>query len=115
MKHYGSVESLLTRLKPAQPVYCIYPHVYRSAAARFVDGFPGRVLYAVKACSEPAVIKPLVESGVRHFDCASLAEVKMVKSVGEDLNCYLMVPVLMRGEARAAQTDLKPLLNSRGD
>ena len=105
MKHYSSVESLLNAVKPAQPVYCIYPHIYQQTARSFVHGFPGRVLYAVKACSEPAVINILIESGVRHFDCASLTEIEIVKSVSEDVSCYFMVPVLMRGEARAAQEE----------
>jgi ornithine decarboxylase len=103
MEHYPSVESLLDQLNPSQPVYCIYPHVYARTASGFVSGFPGRVLYAVKACAEPAVIKILVESGVRHFDCASLAEIEIVKSVSADVDCYFMVPVLMRGEAQIAQ------------
>ena len=105
MEHYTSVDSLLDRLKPAQPVYCIYPHVYRRSAASFVAGFPGRVLYAVKACSEPAVVKILIEAGVHHFDCASLVEIEAVKSIDPDVDCYFMVPVLMRGEARAAQNE----------
>jgi len=103
MEHYNSVESLLGQLAPAQPVYCIYPHVYRNTATDFVSGFPGRVLYAVKACSEPAVIELMIESGIRHFDCASLTEIETVKSVSENAHCYFMVPVLLRGEAGIAQ------------
>lgn len=105
LKHYASVESLLNALNPAKPVYCIYPHIYQQTTSRFVDGFPGRVLYAVKACSEPAVIKILIESGIRHFDCASLTEIETVKSVCEDVSCYFMVPVLIRGEAQTAQEE----------
>jgi len=103
MKRYNSVESLLSELKPAEPVYCIYPHVYRESARRFVAKFPGRVLYAVKACAHPKVIRALMKGGVRHFDCASLTEIKIVKSVNEKAKCYFMVPVWMRGEARVAQ------------
>jgi ornithine decarboxylase len=102
-EHYDRVESLLQRLNPAEPVYCIYPHVYRQAASHFVADFPGRVLYAVKACAEPAVIKILIEAGVSSFDCASLTEIEIVKSVDASVECYFMVPVLMRGEARKAQ------------
>lgn len=103
MDRYQSVENLLSELNPAEPVYCLYPHVYREAARRFVAKFPGRVLYAVKACAHPKVIRALMKGGVRHFDCASLTEIKIVKSVSEKAKCYLMVPVLLRGEARAAQ------------
>lgn len=103
LEHYDRVESLLQQLNPAAPVYCIYPHVYRHSASQFIAGFPGRVLYAVKACAEPAVIQVLIEAGVRHFDCASLIEIEIVKSVDASVECYFMVPVLMRGEARIAQ------------
>ena len=39
MEHYSSVESLLAKLKPAEPVYCIYPHVYERAPHDFITGF----------------------------------------------------------------------------
>ena len=93
----------LQELNPAEPVYCIYPHVYERAARKFIDGFPGRVLYAVKACSEPAVLKILSDAGVRHYDCASLAEIEAVSAACDDARCYFMVPVRTRGEARTAQ------------
>jgi ornithine decarboxylase len=103
LEHYSSVESLLSKLKPANPVYCIYPHVYAQAARNFISGFPGRVLYAVKACSNPAVLRILAESGIAHFDCASLVEIEAVRNVSEDACCYFMVPVRTRGEAHVAQ------------
>ena len=61
------------------------------------------MLYAVKACSEPAVLKILAEAGVRHFDCASLAEIEAASAACEDGSCYFMVPVRTRGEARTAE------------
>jgi ornithine decarboxylase len=103
LDHYDRVESLLQQLNPAEPVYCIYPHVYRQSASKFVSEFPGKVLYAVKACAEPAVIEILIEAGVRYFDCASLTEIEIVKGVDASVECYFMVPVLMRGEAQKAQ------------
>ena len=102
-ERYPSVGSMLTNLSPAEPVYCIFPHVYAETAQQFLRGFPGRVLFAVKACSEPAVIKTFAESGINHFDCASLPEVEVVKRVSPDAICYFMIPVRTRGEARAAQ------------
>jgi ornithine decarboxylase len=104
-EQYSSVEALLQELNPAEPVYCIYPHVYARAARNFIEGFPGRVLYAVKACSEPAVLKILSDAGVRHFDCASLAEIAAVSAACGDVRCYFMVPVRTRGEARTAQQE----------
>jgi ornithine decarboxylase len=84
-------------------VYCIYPHVYHETGQHFVGGFPGRVLYAVKANDNAIVIRALHEAGVNHFDCASLPEIELVKSVCADVTCYLMNPVRVEDHARLAQ------------
>ena len=77
---YPDVPAMLAAETPSRPVYCIFPHVYAETARQFAEGFPGRVLYAVKAGSEPAIIRIFVESGISHFDCASLPEIEIVRS-----------------------------------
>jgi ornithine decarboxylase len=99
---FSSVEEMLRAWQPGEPVYCIYPHVYLDTAQTFVGDFPGRVLYAVKANDEPAVVRLLHQGGVRHFDCASLPEVALVKSVCPQAHCYFMVPVSLREAAGTA-------------
>ena len=94
---------MLEHRRPAAPVYCIYPRVYRDTAREFVSGFPGRVLYAVKANAHPAIVHLLYEGGVRHFDCASVPEIEVVKSVADDVTPYFMVPVRLRSAAREAK------------
>ena len=98
-----NVAGMLRARKPVSPVYCIYPHVYRETAREFVGGFPGRVLYAVKANDHPDVIRLLYEGGVRHFDCASVPEIARVRAACADATAYFMVPVRLRGAAREAQ------------
>ncbi len=100
---FSDVESLLRTERPKHPVYCIYPHIYRETAAEFLQGFPGRVLYAVKANPNPTILKLLIDSGVRHFDCASLPEIELVDSVLPDAKKYFMTPVRIRGAAATAQ------------
>jgi ornithine decarboxylase len=102
---FADVESLLQALRPVNPVYCLFPHVYTENAARFVAGFPGRVLYAVKANDHADVIKAVHRGGVRHFDCASLPEIQKVKSYCSDSTCYFMTPVRLRDAARVAYED----------
>ena len=104
-QHYESAEALLRARQPDRPVYCIYPNVYRDAARHFVTGFPGRVLYAVKANNHPLVISTLHSAGIEHFDCASTQEVELVKSICPDATCYLMNPVRLPGDARRAQQE----------
>ena len=100
---YSSVAALLREQNPREPVYCIFPQTYRESTEAFVSGFPGRVLFAVKANNHPAVIRMLIDAGVRHFDCASLEEVALVDRVEPDCTKYFMVPTRIRDAARFAQ------------
>ena len=102
---YQSVEDLLIAHRPAEPVYCIFPDVYLRSTKKFVEGFPVRVLFAVKANDHPEVLQLIVSGGVRHFDCASLPEVAEVRKISPDGKIYFMTPVRLRGAARAAWQD----------
>ena len=95
---------MLRSRRPVEPVYCIYPQVYAETASEFVAGFPGRVLYAVKANDHPEVIRLLNRAGVTHFDCASVPEIAQVRTVCKDATAYFMVPVRLRGAACEAQS-----------
>ena len=104
-RQFASVGDMLRAWKPVDPVYCVYPAVYHAVAKHFLEGFPGRVLYAVKANDDPAVLRELSRGGIRHYDCASLPEIALVKSLCPDSTAYFMVPVRLRGAAEAAQRD----------
>ena len=73
-----------------------------NAARRFVDLFPGDVLYAVKCNPEPGVLSALWAGGVRHFDCASLAEVALVRKLLPAAEIHFMHPVKSRPAIRDA-------------
>ena len=103
MNSYQSVRDLLHAWQPEVPVYCVYPHVYADSTRSFLQGFPGRVLYAVKANDDPAVVRLMHQAGITDFDCASLPEVALVSENCPGAKCYFMVPVRLRGAARAAQ------------
>ena len=52
----------LAKQRPVQPVTLIRPHAARRAARFFVEKFPGRSLYAVKANPSPDLLQdPLGE------------------------------------------------------
>ena len=103
LERYANVEELLQKTPPPRPVYCIYPHLYREAAEHFLAGFPGRVLFAVKANNHPEVLRILFAAGVRHFDCASLQEIALVHTCCPGANAYFMNPVRFTDDARTAQ------------
>ncbi len=100
---YADVRSLIRTECPRDPVYCIFPHVVRETAREFLGGFPGRVLYAVKANPDPTVLRLLLDAGVRHFDCASLPEIELVDAIDPDARKYFMTPARIRGAAGTAQ------------
>ena len=90
---FPDVRSMVAALKPSYPVYCLRPHVLRKTTQRFLDLFPGRVLYAVKCNPHPRVLKELYSAGIRHFDTASLPEIALVRESFPDAGAYFMHPV----------------------
>lgn len=76
--------------RPVQPVTLIRPHAARRAARFFAEKFPGRSLYAVKANPSPELLKVLWESGITHYDVASIAEVRLVaETLPEAVLCFM--------------------------
>ena len=83
----------IAKLRPVQPVTLLRPHAARRAARFFVEKFPGRSLYAVKANPSPDLLQLLWESGVTHYDVASLGEVKLVAATLPGATMCFMHPV----------------------
>jgi len=102
LPRFDDVRALLEAWRPREPVYCLYPEVLAGVARRFLAGFPGRVLYAVKANPDPRVLACLVGAGVRHFDTASLPEIALVKGLFPEAACYFMAPSRLLGAAAEA-------------
>jgi len=87
---HHSALGLASALRPVQPVTLIRPHAARRAARFFVERFPGRSLYAVKANPSPDLLRILWEEGVTHYDVASIAEVKLVaETLPEAVICFM--------------------------
>ena len=90
---YRSAAALLSRRLPEAPVVCIRPHLVEARARRILSAFPGDVLYAVKCNDTPLVLEALWRGGVRHFDTASIGEIRDVKALLPDAKCHFMHPV----------------------
>jgi len=76
--------------RPVQPVTLVRPHAAARAARFFVEKFPGRSLYAVKANPSADLIQVLWESGITHYDVASIAEVRLVReTLPEAVLCFM--------------------------
>ena len=83
----------IAKLRPVQPVTLLRPHAARRAARFFVEKFPGRSLYAVKANPSPDLLRILWEAGVTHFDVASIGEVRLLNETLPDAVLCFMHPV----------------------
>lgn len=90
--------------RPAVPAFCLRPRVLAETAGRFLEQFPGNVLYAVKCNPDPSVLRGLWRGGIRHFDCASAQEVRVVRQMFPDAAIHFMHPIKSRAAIREAWT-----------
>ncbi len=93
MHHHPDARSVVRALAPDEPVILNRPHAAARAARFFVEKFPGRSLYAVKANPSPDLIEILWASGITHYDVASIAEVRLVRSLLPEAVLCFMHPV----------------------
>jgi len=96
MDKYRDVGAAVAASLPSLPLYIHRPQNVAMAAKWFKTNFKGNVLYAVKTNPHPAVVKQLWDSGIKHFDVASIPEIELVKSVAPDAKLYFMHPVKPR-------------------
>ncbi len=102
MHIYPDAKAVVRDLAPDEPVILNRPHAALRAARFFVEKFPGKVLYAVKANPAPDLIEVLWEAGVTKYDVASIAEVRLVREVLPEADLCFMHPIKTRktiGEA----------------
>jgi ornithine decarboxylase len=93
LSSYPDALSVASALRPDEPVTLLRPHAAARAARFFVEKFPGKSLYAVKANPSPALLETLWAAGVTHYDVASLGEVRLVHKFLPDAKMCFMHPV----------------------
>lgn len=93
MHSHHNALGLATALRPVQPVTLLRPHAARRAARFFAEKFPGRSIYAVKANPSSDLLEILWDSGITHYDVASIAEVRLVARTLPEATLCFMHPV----------------------
>ncbi len=93
MHIYPDAPAVVRALAPDEPVILNRPHAADRAARFFVEKFPGKSLYAVKANPSPELLRVLWQAGITHYDVASIAEVRLVRSVLPEAVLCFMHPV----------------------
>ncbi|WP_088309937.1 type III PLP-dependent enzyme [Novosphingobium sp. B 225] len=96
MHSYPDASAVVRALSPDEPVILNRPHAAARAARFFVEKFPGKSLYAVKANPSPDLLQVLWASGVTHYDVASIAEVRLVRATLPEATLCFMHPVKTR-------------------
>ena len=99
---FRSIDEVAKRLKPEAPVQCVFPEAVRTQAKRFIELFPGTVLYAVKCNPGADILRHMYAAGIRHFDVASLDEARLVRGLFKDAKLHFMHPVKSREAIRRA-------------
>jgi ornithine decarboxylase len=85
--------AVVRALRPDDSITLLRPHAAMRAARFFAEKFPGKSLYAVKANPSPALLQILWDSGITHYDVASLGEVRLVNKFLPDATLCFMHPV----------------------
>lgn len=99
---YPDASAVVRDLSPDDPVILNRPHAAARAARFFSRKFPGKSLYAVKANPSPDLLRVLWDSGITHYDVASIAEVRLVREVLPDATLCFMHPVKSPAAIREA-------------
>ena len=102
MQKFKSVDELVKQLKPTEPVYCIRRNSIRLASKFFQNKFPGKILYAVKTNPHPVVLQTLLDSGIKHYDVASIKEIETIKNLNPEVECSYMHTVKSREDIKEA-------------
>ena len=102
MRKFESVDKIVNELKPVNPIYCIRKNSINTACNWFNKNFPGKVLYAVKTNPHEEVIKEIKNGGIDKFDIASIEEIKIIKKIVPDAECFYMNTIKSREHIREA-------------
>lgn len=95
---FEDAAELAARLEPEDPVLCFSPEILQERIARFIEGFPGELSYAVKANPDEHVLRTAAESGVGVFDVASVHEIRRVRQLAPRAGLHYHNPVKSREE-----------------
>ncbi|MFT6474552.1 type III PLP-dependent enzyme [Qipengyuania profunda] len=102
MHTFPDARSVVRALQPDEPIILNRPHAAARAAHFFVEKFPGKSLYAVKANPSPDLLQVLWDNGVTHYDVASIAEVRLVRATLPGATLCFMHPVKAPSAIREA-------------
>ncbi len=102
MQKFKNVNEVVSKLNPANPVYCIRPSSIKKSVDFFKKHFPGEILYAVKTNFNKFVLNQIINNGVNSFDVASINEIKIIKNLNPKSKLYFMHTVKSKEDIKSA-------------
>jgi ornithine decarboxylase len=99
---FPSIEEAVAALQPEDPLRCLLPRELARNAQKFLNGFKGEVLYAVKSNPDSFVLSTLMANGIHRFDVASLDEIRLLHALAPSAILSFMHPVKSRRAIREA-------------
>ena len=90
---FQDAAQVVEALSPDEPVILNRPHAATRAARFFVEKFPGKSMFAVKANPSTDLLRVLWDAGITHYDVASIAEVRMTRETLPDAVLCFMHPI----------------------
>lgn len=102
---YPNALAVVGACAPDQPAILNRSHAAARAARFFVEKFPGKSLYAVKANPSPDLLRVLWDAGVTHYDVASIVEARLVRETLPQATLCFMHPVKSPSAIREAYHD----------
>ncbi|MFP4313522.1 MAG: type III PLP-dependent enzyme [Alphaproteobacteria bacterium] len=102
---YDTLEQAVADLRPAKPLYVMFPEIIEATAARFAAAFPGTSMYAVKTNPDIVAVDAIIKGGITSFDAASLDEIALVKNRYPEAEIYFMHPVKAPEDIKSAYFD----------
>lgn len=98
----GSVDDVVTALRPALPLNLLRPERVTAKAHQFLTQFPGTTMYAVKCNPDKILLQTMIRAGIHDFDCASIEEVRLIRKLSPRAKIFFMHPVKAREAIREA-------------
>ena len=105
MHIYPNAKAVIAAVTPDEAVILNRPHAAARAARFFTEKFPGTAMYAVKANPSPDLLRILWDSGVTHYDVASISEVRLVHEILPEAVLCFMHPVKTKSAIAEAYRD----------
>ncbi len=102
---FHQIRDLVLTQRPVHPMHILRKPVLTFQARRFLDGFNGTVMFAVKSNPHEDVIRTLIQAGITCFDAASIEEVRLIRRLSQDVRIHFMHTVKTREAIREAYFD----------